>query len=500
MKLQLFAAAALSLLIAGCVCQNGDKTVVRYEDFGARGDGKTCDFDALIAAHDYANKHNLPVRANDNATYYLSGADKYVSIQTDTDWGKAKFLVDDRNVKNWKTPIFLIKPSREAVELKNFPTLKKNQAKIDYPFEYPCQIKVVNENIRRYIRKGFNSNGQAQNDVFCVDKDGNVDMNAPILWDYDHISSATAFPIDQEVLTVRGGVFTTLVNHAVGKFVYVSRNIQVKRSNTVVENVMHYLAEEAGPAGHPYNGFIHVGDCAYVTIKNCGFSGHRITTAGTYDIITWCTVSTSFVDCFQVNDINDTTRWGVMGSNYCKNLLYDGCKLSRFDAHCGVVNATVRNSVIGWMGINAIGSGTFLIENTISHAGSFANFREDFGCIWDGNMIIRNCIWYPRWFGKSVIFSGRNTGDHDFGYDCKLPTVIEIENFRVMDGKNGNNYLGIWVFDNVNPNYKTADYQAKSPLAVPEKLILRNVTSEKGAKVVPFDNGHMFGKMQVVCE
>ena len=61
----------------------------------------------------------------------------------------------------------------------------------------------------------------------------------------------------------------------------------------------------------------------------------------------------------------NTKYWGIMGSNYCKNITLDGCKLSRFDAHQGVLNATVRNSVLGHHGIKLIGSGTALIENTI---------------------------------------------------------------------------------------------------------------------------------------
>ena len=40
---------------------------ITYERFGARGDGKTDDIDAIIAAHEYANEHNLPVRTTADA-------------------------------------------------------------------------------------------------------------------------------------------------------------------------------------------------------------------------------------------------------------------------------------------------------------------------------------------------------------------------------------------------------------------------------------------------
>jgi hypothetical protein len=42
--------------------------VVRYRDFGARGDGKTDDIDAIVKAHAFANEHELPVKADDEAT------------------------------------------------------------------------------------------------------------------------------------------------------------------------------------------------------------------------------------------------------------------------------------------------------------------------------------------------------------------------------------------------------------------------------------------------
>lgn len=39
---------------------------VTYEQFGAKGDGKTDDMPAIIAAHDYANENGLDVKANDD--------------------------------------------------------------------------------------------------------------------------------------------------------------------------------------------------------------------------------------------------------------------------------------------------------------------------------------------------------------------------------------------------------------------------------------------------
>ncbi len=42
---------------------------VRYSDFGAVGDGKTDDADAIFAAHAFANQYNLMVKGDEGSTY-----------------------------------------------------------------------------------------------------------------------------------------------------------------------------------------------------------------------------------------------------------------------------------------------------------------------------------------------------------------------------------------------------------------------------------------------
>ena len=80
-----------------------DNKYVTYEEFGAKGDGVTEDFAAIKAAHDYANEHGLPVKAKDGATYYIhdtriDGVVSEITVRTDTDWGKAEFIIDDSDL------------------------------------------------------------------------------------------------------------------------------------------------------------------------------------------------------------------------------------------------------------------------------------------------------------------------------------------------------------------------------------------------------------------
>jgi hypothetical protein len=74
--------------------------VVSYSDFGAKGDGKTDDMVAIAATHSFANQHQLKVKADEEVSYYIGGKERTAIIQTDTNFGTASFIIDDREVEN----------------------------------------------------------------------------------------------------------------------------------------------------------------------------------------------------------------------------------------------------------------------------------------------------------------------------------------------------------------------------------------------------------------
>lgn len=482
---------------------------VRYSDFGARGDGKTDDIDAIAATHAFANQHNLLVKANDGATYYISGKERIAIIKTDTDFGKAAFIIDDTQVKNHNAPVFLVASSLQAFKLEGVTSLKRNQEKINVSLPSNSLITVSNSNVRRYIRFGLNqNNGSPQTDIFVVDKNGKVDMAAPIIWDFDQITEITALPIDEKKLTISGGRFSTIANQAESKYTYYHRNLTIKRSNVVVEDLEHRVTGE-GDHGAPYNGFINVNNCAYVTVKNTLLTGHKMystigaagkpVSMGTYDIIVNRALNVSFVNCSQTNDIKDSKYWGIFGSNYSKNLLYDQCTLSRFDAHMGVANATIRNSTLGHMGINAIGSGTLTVENCTIYGRNLVNLRSDYGSTWQGEFVIRNCVFVPAG-GSPVsasLIGGANSGQHDFGYTCYMPERITIENLQIKDSNHPEGYQGPAIFANFNPQMTDASYQEKFPLIKTREVVLKNVSTTSGKTLRVSDNPFLFKEVKI---
>jgi hypothetical protein len=483
--------------------------LVRYSDFGAKGDGKTDDIDAIAATHAYANQQGFPVKADEGATYYIGGKDRTAVIQTDTDFGTAAFVIDDTNVQNRNASVFVVGSGLQPFNLKGITSLKRNQEKINVSLQGTCLITVTNSNVKRYIRFGLNqNNGSSQTDIFVVDKNGNVDMDAPIIWDFDQITEITALPIDEKTLNITGGLFTTIANKAESKYTYYSRNIAVRRSNVIVDGLEHRVTGE-GDHGAPYGGFINIHDCCYVTVKNTVLTGHKTyrtigaagkpVSMGSYDLSVNRALNISFVNCKQTNSIDDRTYWGILGSNYCKNLLYDHCILSRFDAHMGVANATIRNSTLGHMGINAIGSGTFTVENSTIRGSRLINLRSDYGSTWRGEMVIRNCVFIPAGGRPTsgVLIGGFNSGQHDFGYTCYMPERIIIENLRIDDSNPPDNYQGPAIFANFNPDMTDDSYVEKFPYVKTKEVILRNVTTESGKALRISDNPYMFKNVKI---
>ena len=483
-----------------------------YGDFGAKGNGKTDDIDAIAATHAVANQYGIPVKADDDATYYIGGKERTVIIMTDTDFGTAEFTIDDTNVENRQAPIFQVTSTLESFPLEGISTLRRNQTKIDANLPSSCLITVTDSNVKRYIRFGPNqNNGSSQTDIFIVDKDGNVDKNTPIIWEFNQITEINALPMDETTLTIKGGIFTTIANQAESKYTYYSRGLAIKRSNVVVEGLEHRVTGE-GEHGAPYGGFIIARDCGNVTVRNTILTGHKTyrtigsagvpVSMGTYDISINRALNVSFINCSQTNDINDRTYWGIMGSNYSKNLMYDSCFFSRFDAHMGVANATIRNSTMGHMGINAIGTGTLLIENSTIRGRTLVNLRSDYGSTWQGDFIIRNCTFIPnngQEVSKVSLIGGHNSGQHDFGYTCYMPETVTIEKLFINDENHTEDYEGPTIFADLNPDMTDDSYQQKFPYVITRELNLKlfHNSSRSGKPLRLSDNMYMFKDVEI---
>ena len=488
---------------------------VLYSDFGAKGDGVTNDIGAIVRAHAEANKTGARVRADRGATYYIGAADSGAVVQTDTDWTGASFLIDDSGVPLEKrsVAIFNVTPKAASVSAAGLTSLRAGQENIGLKPGVPAVVLVTNDKVRRYIRLGLNQDsGFVQSEVFLVDADGNVDPTTPIQWDYDTITSVKILPANEETLTLTGGTFTTVANTQPSNgSTFYTRGISITRSNVVLDGMKHYVTGE-GTDGAPYFGILFTQNCANITVKNCTFTAHKLyynigsagqrVGQGTYDISPFMTMNLTFENCTQTTDILDSAYWGIIATNGCKNITLDGCNFSRFDAHRGAWNVTIKNSTLGYQGINMIGGGTMTVENSTVYGKNFVDLRLDYGSTWDGDLIIRNCTWYPNQ-GKAVsgtvtLIGGSYDTLHDFGYECYMPHTITIDGLTVMDTKASGAYRGVtllsdFVPGNTSPNYDIKMLQAGKRLYhLTTELTIRGFAAKSGKDWILCPNTYLF--------
>ena len=452
--------------------QKVDVRNIYYKDFGATGNGETDDFFAIKACHDYANQWGHTANADGpGATYYIGNYLKWgeeatsIIVQTDTNWHGCTFIWDDTVVPVgspcYNSYIFHIAASKEMIEIKkaNLPITSLHKGATNFGDWAPgveCILYIESSLERHYIRYGSNNNnGSAQQEILYVHADGTIDASTPLQWDYEEITYMAIYPCDTNTITVTGGdgdqraTIKTLFNNAPSRYTYFQRNIYIDRSNVILQNIDHIVEgetpEKDGGTGAPYSGFTKVSFANNVTIQNMLI--HRLQSfyletdknnnMGSYELaagnannVLWKNI---VQDVFFDAD-GGVSYKGVMGTNYCKNLTFDGNFLCSFDAHCGVYNGTIKNTTIEH--INFIGDGLITIENCTIYAdgGSCAiNLRSDYGSWWKGDAIFKNVdIKYEVRKNKTIsLFSSAYT-NHDFGYTTYLPENITLDNFKML--------------------------------------------------------------------
>ena len=437
------------------------ESIVTYEEFGAKGDGITDDLPAICQAHEHANKNNLAVKSKADATYHLGSKPLTAIIATDTDWNSSRFIIDDTAASiNSNKPIFDVRSLSNTIPLK-ITNLKRGQKSLAARPPTECLVFVENNQKKLYIRKGLNQNsGSPQREVFILNSDGSIADD--IDWDYDSITGLSAKPIDKKTLLLKGGVFTNIPNQLSPEKNphYWLRNIRISRSKTVVDGVTLKIADHYKPS-HPYQGFLDASRCAKIVFRNCtidarkyykkiGSAGKSVP-MGTYGYSANLVSDFRMINCRMGNDIQDQNLWGIVGTNFMKNFLVEDCSLNRVDVHQGVSGKyIIRRTTLGHAGLNAVGRGELIVEDSTIHGANLVRFREDYGSTWEGDVSISNSKWIPKsdGFSQLAIFGISNTETHDFGYPCYMPQNIKIDGLSIDDSRHGKNYQGPSFFGN----------------------------------------------------
>ena len=456
---------------------------IYYKDYGAVGDGITDDFFALKACHDYANQWGHTVNADPNAVYYIGkeNGTQSITIKTDTYWNCCEFIFDDRYIDKpgqsnaYQASIFKITPDAPSYSLTGsklpVTSVLSGATSIgDWKPSTKVMVTLTDNTKRHYIRYGSNqNNGTAQVEIVIVNPDGSIDPDTPIQWDYVNLSKMTVQPIDDTPITVSGGTkgqvddyaamgifdsyhnigrttMYTYFNTAPSEYNYHGRNIAITRSNVTIKNLEHVLYDQETETSAPYNGWITVNSCSDVVVEGMivqmqkGFAtigaqgtsvgmGSYEFSAGYANRLTWrhCRISNFFEEDGRV------TYDGNMGTNYCKNLMFDNVVNHSFDAHCGLYNGTIKDSTIEHL--NFIGGGTIKYENVTVYtdgASAAMTYRSDYGSIWNGDVIIDGLTLKTSKAAPNLSVIGVTYTNHFFGYTCYLPRTVSVNNAKII--------------------------------------------------------------------
>lgn len=256
-----------------------DVSVAYYEDFGAVGDGLTCDFDAIYNTHVYANRGGQTVMSlgGANAKYYIdpSNFTKSIPVMTDVDLNGCTFRVNDTGsdaFANYNVHFFKFERDIPALifddvikdvpvldskgnptynsngtqkmttdgviddeRFQNIKLMNKTEANKDDPtvydnfswlvdagvLNYDALIRVYNSKHKDFIRHGSNQNsGNTRTDVFVVSADGTISEDTPIAYEFESISKIEIFRIDDKPITFENGNFINVCCRTVADTTY----------------------------------------------------------------------------------------------------------------------------------------------------------------------------------------------------------------------------------------------------------------------------------------
>ena len=429
---------------------------IYYDDNGAVGNGVVNDFAAIKKTHDLANQYGHIVNANAGSTYLIKDTEgETIPIMTDTNWNGCTFIFDDSFINvhsssgashcndcaNRFNPIFYVTKTQSAVDVaKKFAYVTPdtplnggygeadNTTKIEgWDLPYLALVKITSKSHKIYVRGG-NKDSQANADdgdhqceFILVHPDGTIDPSTPLSWDYTDVAWASAENVDPEYvkpITIDGGgALINTISNAPGEDVQnayysFSRNIYVQRANTTLKNFHHRLLNE-GTYRAPYAGILTVNHTNNVTFRDITLQAARRrwqngVQQGTYEIGGMGGNDIKYYNVDSINFFSDGTDWknaamhanspgnlhmgGTMGTNYCRNFLFEDCTLNSFDSHKGLGNVTLRRCEIGSASMQ--GSGDILIEDHTAFMSAYSRdvvgLRADYGSTWRGTLTMRN--------------------------------------------------------------------------------------------------------------
>ena len=415
---------------ADSICESvKNKGSIDYASFKELSSQKTNDdYYAIKAAHECANKYNLPVVVT-KGEYNIyknktgSGDQDRIMVETSTNLGGSTIYIhDEKNVINvnrvgkdyiYEIPgkyvdSFTFTPSAELSKNGNF-IIPDNIKQKALNMVKGCEnVKITDStNVskcitgfyvyiedldpnRRIFKRSKENQDSPVSESFTVNLSNKIVED--IIWQYKGRNiKVIVSAIPKKQLIFQNGIFKTIVSSKDVVDYEVKRGIKISRSNTRVTGIKHSYINTSRKTVHEtyysYHNFYR-----FDMIANVNFYGSTVqgmwrlkpndsTHYGSYDVHMTNVVNMKLTK-IKVSETTESMKkdYKILGGSYNKNITYDTCTLNRADTHRGVYNLTITNSTIGKRGILQIGYGKLTLENVkIEGTDGIITLRHDYG-------------------------------------------------------------------------------------------------------------------------
>ncbi|NKC67173.1 hypothetical protein [Vagococcus fluvialis] len=317
--------------------------------------------------------------------------------------------------------------------------LSKNK-KVDFSeFEFLKNKLVIVKDVNDVvgIRSKYGEGSYKKTDFFITDSNGISISDCG--WDFNNITDVTFKSVDTHYSEINLGTIALNNNLAYGKLknpVFESSRSRIKLTvNVLIENGVEQSENDAHS-----NGTIYFKDGGLVEINDSELTPCKLIRNEKGETVSSYTLGAYNIDGLKLKNVKAVGNleqgfWGFMGSNFIKNLETIDSNVNRIDVHFYLRNITGRNTEIGDFGILFAGSGIAKFDNINSNSFTVIQTRDDYGCYWDGDIIIENLNWsIPKNGMKTteanlVSFSDVLNVDH--GYDFIFGRNIYIEKVNI---------------------------------------------------------------------
>ncbi|MBN2313946.1 MAG: hypothetical protein JXM79_08440 [Sedimentisphaerales bacterium] len=475
---------------------------VNYKMFGAVGDGENDDGVQIKLAHEYANKHRIPV-VNLSGEFWIQKVNN-IEIKTNVHWGTTTFHVDERfNHKRFPRFVVLNDEPTKTLDLDKetkavlLEKIRPGVQIIDELAPYAGHLITVEDAKDRIgIRAGnYSKRGWAREELFYVEEEGRI--IGDIAWEFKDFTSVRATPCNNVYLIIEGGGFHFSGDTpADGSKGYHQHGIAIRRSRTIIRE--QWMGLEKGRRDvsmEPRSGFYTLSGVYDVTLENIRAmpweknrrDRSKVVAHGTYGIGGARMLNCTFRN---LTAEGGWVAWGVFGTNLNKNFRIENCRLNRIDVHFHCWNLYISDCAIGFKGISVTGGGDLFVTNTTRHGNSFISFRPDYGAKWDGRIRLEGCTLRPTGNGTVSVLSHR-MADFDYQYPIGFARDVAIRDMLIDYSAAPKSTAPCWLMD-VVPFSRT---KTGARLFFPNRIEFHDIRvlgREQGVRLLRIPNPHHY--------